>query len=158
MSKIRSMLWPVLRMLYPSFRVGPLAVVDVGLTWEDEGHVRSHFETALRYLTAVEIELLKRNLSRVAVVQHGYEGISVQEGKYGTSLPGPEATNPFYLACRLLWVAKYIEILRGRVTTAPTDRAARDESFDFVVTFCERHSEGDEWIRYFERERMRDLD
>jgi hypothetical protein len=158
MTSFRELLWPLLRLLYPSFKVGPLEVIDVGLMWEDKDEVQLLFQKAIQYFKqpddATELTTLRENLRRVAVVREGFEGIAVDEGKYGTTLGYPEGSNPFYLACRLLWVARYIELLRAG---GADGRSARDESFDTVLAWAERHTEGDEWIRYIERERMRDL-
>jgi hypothetical protein len=159
-SRLRAALWPLLRLFFPAIRVQNLDIVDVGLTQDSMDVVAEHFATAVGYIEAAGPDInttFSTNLRRVALVQDGFEGIASLDKKYGTSLSGHEATNAFYLACRLLWVAKYIELERGHAH-ASNSRAHRDACFDFVGSFAARYPEGQAWVEYAERMRLRDLD
>ncbi len=157
--RLRAAMWPLLRLLFPATRVANLDIVDVGLTVESMERTQALFADAARYIEAAGPDLnatFSSNLRRIALVQEGFEQIAVRDRKYGTTLKGAEGTNAFYLACRLLWVARYIEL--ARAGTYPEDsRAHRDACFDFVSAFALRYPEGEAWVGYMERERLRDL-
>jgi hypothetical protein len=158
--RIRAWLWPVLHRLFPSAVVHGVEIADVGLRLESMDAARVIFEEALEYLRSAggeTWELVSGNLRRVAIVQDGFAGIAVREGKYATTLQGHEGRNPFYLACRLLWIAQYIALSRSDPGRTRSEREIRDAAFDRVMSFAAQYEEEDEWVRYMERERMRDL-
>ncbi len=158
MARLRAWIWPLLRALYPSVRVQSLDIVNVGLIDRSLESSEQLFREAMRFVEMSGEDLnqvLVNNLRRIALVR-GRSRIAVAEGKYGTTLLGVEGRNSFYLACRLLWVAKYIELARETRGFRRNDSAIRNASFDAVAEFASRFPEGDEWIRYMERERMRD--
>jgi hypothetical protein len=157
---VSSLLWPLLRRLYPSVVVDGIEIVDVGLRVEALDTASELFKGAFDYLRGAGPEtwaMVSRNLRRVAIVSDGFAQIAVHEGKYGTTFQGHEGRNSFYLACRLLWVAKYISLSRRDVREPLTERERRDASFDAAMAFASLYDEDEEWIRYLERERMRDI-
>ena len=158
--RLRAAVWPLLRLFYPATRVANLDIVDVGLTADSMEDVQALFADAARYVEGAGPDInatFSSNLRRVALVQDGFEGIAVVGKKYGTTLKGHEGENAFYLACRLLWVARYIE-LAGTGTYRENPRAHRDACFDYVSDFAMRYPEGETWVGYVERERLRDLE
>lgn len=154
----RARVWPLLRFLMPSVRVGPLEVVDVGLMSDSMDRVRQLFDEAVRYIEAAGLtKLLSDNLRRVGLVGARFEGIDIGEGKYGTTLEGHEGRNSFYLACRLVWVASYIKVSRDDKDQCVSSREKRDCAFQTVADFAAQYPEGEQWVSYFERIRIRDL-
>ena len=157
--RLRAAIWPLFRLLFPSTRVANLDVVDVGLVTDSMEGVSALFTEATRHIESAGPDInavFAVNLRRVAVVRDGFAKIAVAERKYGTTLRGHEGSNAFYLACRLLWVSKYIELSRTG-TYEEDSRAHRDACFDFVNEFALRFPDGDAWISYMERERLRDI-
>jgi hypothetical protein len=148
----------VFRRLYPTARVQSLEVVNVGLVERPLASIVDHFRAALGFIEAAGEDVnqvVRTNLRRVAITRGQGERIAVAEGKYGTGLMGHEGRNPFYLACRLLWAATYIGIRRQSSSDEHADDLAREKSYDAILDFAARFPEGEEWVKYIERERLR---
>lgn len=153
---VRSWIWAVLRRVYPSAQVQCLEIVNVGLLDRPFDEVLVHFRSALAFIEAAGEDVNRSvcaNLKRVALLRGKGERISVTERKYGTSLVGHEGRNPFYLACRLLWVAAFVGA--SRPPESLDEAAARERAYEATADFAARFPEGEEWIRYIERERLR---
>jgi len=156
--RLRAALWPGLRLLFPSIRVQSLEIVDVGLMRDSMEPVADLFREALCFIEAAGADVnsaFVSNLKRVAIVRPGFDKIAVQERKYGTSLEGHEGENAFLLACRLVWVARYVELAYEDDNPAG-ERARRDLCFDYVAAFIGRFPEGEQWVEYWERRRLED--
>jgi hypothetical protein len=156
--RVRAWLWPVMRRVLPAVRVQCVDIVNVGFVERPLPLIADHFRAALAYIESAGEDLNRKvcsNVRRIAITRGSGEQIAVAEGKYGTSLLGHEGQNPFYLACRLVWVATYIDLKRKSPSSADSDEAIREQSYDAVLDFVAGFPEGDEWVPYIERERLK---
>ena len=91
-------------------------------------------------------DFVERNLTFVASVDGKLNAIIPTVGVYATSFAPPVATNAMYLACRLVWAAKVMELRRrnSRATDKAISRLAHAE----VLRFASSLPDTDEWQDY----------
>jgi hypothetical protein len=148
--------WVAVRVLRPE-KVGALQVLDVrGASEEDEAYLFKCFAEALEMISSARAgfgELVTGHLRLVVVSGTAWDLAAPTARAYITPFGRHSQSNSQYLACRLIWAATWIRLVRDM------DAQGRRRDYDLVqraalesqVRFVQQFSDPAEWEQYLRR-------
>jgi hypothetical protein len=148
--------WLATHLLRPE-KVGGLQLLDVrGASEEDEAYLVGCFVEALEMISAARAgfgELVTGHLRLVVVSGTAWDIAAPMARAYITPFGRHSRSNSQYLACRLIWAATWIRLVRDM------DAQGRRRDYEFVqraalesqVRFVQQFSDPAEWEQYLRR-------
>jgi hypothetical protein len=148
--------WVATRLLRPK-KVGGLQLLDVrGASEEDEAYLLRCFGEALEMISSVRAgfgELVTGHLRLVVVSGTAWDIAAPTARAYITPFGQHSRSNSQYLACRLIWAATWIRLVRDM------DAQGRRRDYDFVqraaveaqLRFVQQFPDPAEWEEYLRR-------
>jgi hypothetical protein len=100
-------------------------------------------------------ELVGSHLRLVAAVNSKRGWVAPYVGGYVSSFPPIEVSNPYLLACRLVWAATVIRLSQDAFASkVPRDMAAiRRAAHEAQLRFVRQFPDNSEWVEYLEEDR-----
>jgi len=142
---------------YPERSINGITLLDLRADrFMDNDQLETVLSEALEHITAARAgfgELVSSHLRQVVAVDAPYESVSPLARSYYTTFPARDRRSTFYLACKLVWAATFIRLLRNHAwwrrsaRTKQARAAAREAQFRFVRQF----PDAEVWEDYLSR-------
>ena len=139
---------------HPESDVQGVSLVDLRDDREfDHEQVRLVLDEALAHVRRAQggfPELVNDHLRQVIAIESGLENASPLAQAFYTAFSAADRRNTFYLACRLVWAATYIRLLRNHPWWRRRKyvSAARAAATEAQVRFAEQSPDSEFWVRF----------
>lgn len=144
--------WIICRVFHVRYIDG-MKFVDIRGSMDDGHEICERLKEGLAYVQdagADFSELVAHEIAAVAATARKEEKVSPAIRAYSSPFTGPERTNSFFLACRLVWSAAYLRALREsrEAGIAAGEEALLAASSGAEQAFIRRFPEAYEWLEY----------
>jgi hypothetical protein len=142
---------------HPESDVGGVELVDLRADRNfDHDQVRQVLDQALGHIRSAQAgfpELVNDHLRRVVAVDNPLESASPMAQAFYTSFRAADRRNTFYLACRLVWAATFIRLMRNHPwwNRGMHRRKARAAAKEAQLRFVRRFPDAERWEGFIER-------
>jgi hypothetical protein len=153
---LQPLIWWLYKKIFTVHTVQGLDFIDIRLAGDDSVVLQRHVAEAMTYVSAARSyrELVLSELDFVGATLYSREKIAPRIRAYLTPFKDIERESAFYFACRLVWVASYLQLSRGVTQEKGAELLSEGErrrrSFETQRRFIRSFPGAEQWVAYAE--------